>query len=34
MKRTVTTVEIVERVVISAAHTDTVRPPARSANPT
>lgn len=26
MKRTVTTVEIVERVVVSAAHTDTVRP--------
>ena len=26
MKRTVTTVEIVERVVVSAAQTDTVRP--------
>ena len=26
-KRTVTTVEIVERVVVSAAHTETPRPP-------
>ena len=30
-KRTVSTVEIVERVVVSAAHTGRQRPPARSA---